>query len=242
MRVPVVRSVLLAFVALLSAAMPLSAQSKDWVYIEARALPPGCGDPLGCVRKARPVLRNLMRVTREERETLLRVVNQISMIRGISDQDLPETDFADVIPQLHNVDVADRLAPPVNHPGVYFDSAKLDADPKFVGFSAFVRKELTAAGLRFLTKEQMEATPGRPTLSIRYTERRESAGCIIPYAISFSVNEEYVMVRNPSLKKTTAIWSASARENLAIAHFTAMDALNEGVAKLAADFRTANKS
>ncbi|KAJ56059.1 hypothetical protein ACMU_09885 [Actibacterium mucosum KCTC 23349] len=231
-----------AIAVVLGLAGPLAAQSKEWIYVEARTLPTGCSDPLSCLDQARPILRNLMRITKDERATLLRVVNTISSIRGITDADIQPNDVMAMVPQLHKLPVADRLAPLVNHPGVYFDSSALDADPDLAGFSAFVRRELSAAGLTFLTKEQMEATPGRPTLTVRYSERRESAGCIIPYAISFAINEEYVMVRNPNLKKTTAIWSAATRENLAIAHFTAMDALKEGVEKLAADFRDANST
>ena len=93
-----------------------------------------------------------------------------------------------------------------------------------------------------LTKEEMEMTPGRPTLTVNFSPRRESEGCIIPYSVSMAIKEEVVMVRDTTIKLSGNAWAGSVRENLANRNFTPTSALNEVLQKLEKDFTAANSS
>jgi hypothetical protein len=126
-----------------------------------------------------------------------------------------------------------------DHPGVYFDSATLDSVPESEGFSEFLRTQLTAAGVRFLTKDEWLQMPGKPKLTVRYSRHRESEGCIIPFSVHLSITEEAVLVRAPDLKATSTIWSATVRENLANRNYRPTSAIRELVDKFLRDWTNA---
>ena len=136
--------------------------------------------------------------------------------------------------------MAEKLAPLVNHPGVHFDSTALDADPLTAGFAGHIRTSLSQAGVRFLSKEEMEATPGRPRLSIRFQPRSESEGCIMPFSVSLSVSEETVMARNPAIKLSGTAFAATAKENLANRNYSPESALHEVVTQFVESWQAAN--
>lgn len=230
-------------VALLSVLLPLPALAQNWVVIEARDLPGECLQPLTCVAQSEFALRSILNLGHDERSIFLSTINSIATIRGLPEEDasppvnmsLPELSAA-----LHPLPKAEKLLPLVDHPGVYFDSTKLDETESTIDFSAQVRARLTEVGVRFLTKEEMEATPGRPTLVVSYAVRKESAGCIIPFGVSMSINEETAMVRNPTIKLSGRAWSRQQKENLANNNYTPTDALTEVLDAFVADWTEAN--
>ena len=94
----------------------------------------------------------------------------------------------------------------------------------------------------FLSKEEWQATPGRPQLKVRYSARKESEGCIIPFSVSISVIEEAVLVRDADLKVSATVWAKTVRQNLANRNYTIQSALREAVEQFNADWRSANAS
>ncbi len=230
-------SLIMLFIAL---ANPVAAQ--DWMLVETHSIPGQCRQPATCMNQAELLQRNILFVPIEEQLALLQFLNQISAIRGVEagPEGHASISYEDITTQLHSLPKGEKLAALVNHPGVYFDSEKLDADSVTASFATYVRTHLTQAGLKFLTKEEMENTPGRPTLSIRFTPRTESAGCIIPFSLSMSISEETVMVRNPGIKSSGSAWAGSAKENLANSNYTPESALKEVVEKFKKDWEAAN--
>ena len=107
-------------------------------------------------------------------------------------------------------------------------------------FVLHVQDMLKELGIKELTKEEIAKVPGSATLNVRFSAQKESAGCITPFSVSFSVTEEVVMVRNPSVKLKTSIWSASSKENLANRNYKPFNALEDAVAKFVTDYRGAN--
>lgn len=219
-----------------------SAAAQDWLLVETHNIPGQCRHPVSCMNQADLLQRNILYVPIEEQLALLQFLNQISAIRGVESgpEGHASISYEDITAQLHTVPKGERLAALINHPGAYFDSEKLDANPATASFATYVRTHLTQAGFKFLTKEEMEETPGRPTLSIRFTPRTESAGCIIPFSLSMSISEETVMVRNPGVKTSGSAWAGSAKENLANANYTPESALKEVVEKFKKDWAEAN--
>jgi len=218
--------------------------AQDWLFVETHSIPGQCSQPVSCLNKADLLQRNILFVPIEEQLALLQFLNQISAIRGV-DTGLDghaTVSYNDITAQLHSVPPGEKLAALIKHPGVYFDSEKLDADPATASFATYVRTHLTQLGVRFLTEEERDETPGRPTLSVRFTARTESAGCIIPFSLSMSISEETVMVRNPGIKTSGSAWAGSAKENLANANYTPESALKEVVEKFKKDWETANPS
>lgn len=232
----------LVFAILLWGATATQAKAQGWILLEARDVPDQCTRPVSCIDRSTLVMRNLLNMTSADRNVLLQTLNQMSTIRGLP-EDLgnsavivPES----MIPVLHPLPKAEQLAPLMGHPGVYFDPKSLDANEATAGFSGMIISQLSAAGVRFLSQEERENTPGRPTLSVRFSARTESAGCIIPFSVSMSITEETVMVRNPALKMSGAAWSRTVRQNLANLNYTPTNALNEAIVAFIKDWKAAN--
>lgn len=226
----------------LLSALPQMAPAQHWLLIETRDLPGQCSRPLSCIDRSTLALRNLVAVSAGERDMLLRTLNGLSTIRGLPEETtnqsmiLPET----MIATLHPLPKAANLDALIGHPGVFFDPTTLDADEATAGFSAFVISQLTAAGVPLLSQDEMDNTPGRPQLSVRFSPRTESAGCIIPFSVSMAVSEETVMVRNPTLKTSGSAWSGLVKENLANRNYSPMSALQELVTAFVTDWKSAN--
>ncbi|MEM7440730.1 MAG: hypothetical protein AAF393_14105 [Pseudomonadota bacterium] len=219
---------------------PQDLRAETWLLVEARTLPGGCNHPVHCIDRSALMFRNMLSLTPQNKERFRQLINSMATIRGVPDTAVAPLAVAMAAPGFHAAPVAEKLQPLVNHPGVYFDSTKLDKKEDVAGFSNFVRAELKRLRLRELTEEEWQKTPGRPVLSVSYSPRRDTAGCIIPYSVSFSIKEEVVLTRDPSVKITAVVWSAFSKENLAIAHFTHLDALRDLMEKFSKDYGIAN--
>jgi len=232
----------LARLCILSALTVGPAAAQSWLLVEVRDLPGQCTRPISCMGQSELALRNLIHLHREDRNSFLQLLNSAASIRGLSEEDqtVSNIDAESMIAALHPIPKAQKLTPLINHPGVFFDPTALDAEEATNNFSPYIREQLNNAGVRFLTKEEWENTPGRPTLSVRYSKRTESAGCIIPFSVSLSISEETVMVRNPSLKVNGSTWSGQSKENLANLNFTPMSALVQVVENFVKDWTSQN--
>lgn len=232
--------VLIAFVIGL---LPKLAEANpvDWVMIETRLVPQTCSKPLECMPKSSLVLRNMAFLEPTETRELTLFLNRIATIRGISDVMIDSLNYsqAPLVERFHKVALSEKSAFLRHHPGVYFESTKLDETPETEAFSDYVRTNLLAAGVPLLSKEEHDKTPGRPKLTIRYSKHRESAGCIIPFSLTLSITEEVVLVRSPGLKTTTTIWSGTVRENLANRNYSLTSGIRELVDKFLEDWRAA---
>lgn len=225
------------------ALLPKPVTAQDWLLVEVRDIPAQCQQPLTCIDKGQLAIRNMLSVRRSDRNLLLDTLNRLAIIRGIPEDIVPPQSVmgaADMTPILQTLPMAETLAPLVNHPGVFFDSTDLDATAQTANFSLIVREALASAGVHLLTEQELEVTPGRPTLSVSFRPRTESAGCIIPFHVSMAISEETVLVRNPDIKMVNRVWSGIARENLANMNYTPLSSLLEVVDKFIQDWKTAN--
>ena len=210
---------------------------ERWMLVEARVLPVGCTGLHDCFDNTNPLFRTLMALDDAEREQFAAIIN------GMSDHlDVPEIPGAEPLgaEALHALDGADKPQALLNHPGVYFDASGLASNPLTASLSDVVEETLATIGLPRLTEAERDATPGRPTLKIRFSAHREAGGCVYPFQFFLAIEEEVVLVRDTGLKYTTSIWSSSAREDLAILNFSPRDAIASAMDKLANDYLTAN--
>ena len=218
------------------------AQAQNWLQIEARDIPAACTRPASCTDRSELALRSILNISQTERNVLLQTINRMATVRGLPDDFqrqsviVPES----MIEIIHPMPAAAPLSLLANHPGVFFDSVALDKNEETAGFGPYIREHLSAAGVRFLTEEELERTPGRPRLTVRLTPRSESEGCIIPFSVSMSISEEAVMVRNPSLKVSANAWSKVAKENLANKNYTPMSSLSQVVEQFVTDWISQN--
>jgi hypothetical protein len=221
--------------------LPRMALAEDWLLVETRKVPDTCAHPLICLPKSVVASRHLMKLTRKNQTSFFDFLKSVASISGIPNSAMAGVHKPDPA-VLHTLELAPKLRPLVDHPGVYFDSTKLDQTETTQEFSALLRQRLEALGLKFLTKAEWEATPGRPTLSVRYTARLDSAGCIVPFSLSMTIKEDVVLVRDPSQKISATIWHYSRRQNLANTNYGPTNSLWEIVEKFEADWRKANKA
>ncbi|MEO1552177.1 MAG: hypothetical protein AAFR93_17430, partial [Pseudomonadota bacterium] len=232
----------LAFLMVLAASLAPLARADGhaplhWLLIEAQLLPEDCEAPQACLGDAVHLLRNYLALTPDQVVYLTTLIDSHSTIREQGRTGAPPIDATganiDLILALHDHPMADKTLLLRKHPGVFFDRTKLDAQEHTAGFADYVLEHLDKIGLKVLSEEELELTPGRPSLAMRVSQGSESAGCRVPFSVSISITEEVVMVRNPSQKMTAGIFATSARENLANTNHTLRHALEEAVDKLA---------
>lgn len=224
---------------ILSLMVPRLTAANDWLLVETRKVPDSCAHPLICLPKSELASRHLLKLTRKNQSSFFGFLKSVASISGIPNAALVGLHPPDP-KALHQLELAPKLRPLVDHPGVYFESAKLDGTDTTAEFSNHIRQRLSALGLRFLTKEEWENTPGKPTLSVRFSARLESAGCIVPFSLSMTLKEEVVLVRDPSQKISATVWSYSRRQNLANTNYGPTNSLWEIVEKFETDWRKAN--
>ena len=221
--------------------LPQTAASEEWLLVETRHVPNDCAHPLICLPKSEVAGRHLINMSQKGRRSFFEFLNTVSSVAGIPDSAITGLHPPDAT-ALHDLEISPKLRPLINHPGVYFDSTALDDGEFTSDFSTAVRGRLEALGLRLLTKEEWQQTPGRPTLSIRFTARLESAGCIVPFAVYMTLKEEVVLVRDPTQKITATIWSGSRRQNLASVNYGPNNAIREVLERFETDWRKANRA
>ena len=218
------------------------AQTQDWVFVEMRRLPSQCSEPIDCIGRSNLLIRNFIAMQPNLRADLALQLNAMAAVRGIPDAAVENLYMS--LPRLserfHSQPDPARYAALVDHPGVYFDPASLDDRTETREFSQYVRTELEAIGVRFLTEDELEQTPGRPTLSVRFTPRRESEGCIHPFYLSMAIREEVVLARDPSIRVATSVWSGSVRQDLTSVNFVPESALRQVVSQFVADWQAAH--
>jgi len=216
------------------------ARADSLLLVDVHQMPLDCLTPKECIEQAEPLMTNILSLSRDETSALTRVLNSSAVVRGLHPSATSGLCRAKIPKELHELPKSDRPAALVNHPGVYFDSARLDGTDATADFAGKVRDTLKRIGLKIWPKEGGEATPGRPTLSVSYSARKESEGCIIPFSVAISIKEEVVLVRDLTLKTSATVWAASARQNLANLNYTHQSALNELLEKFVKDYQKAN--
>lgn len=219
------------------------ADAQSNIVIEVRRLPMACSQPLQCLPDSRLLLRNIASLNQSETRDVLSFLNRISAIRGLSDRDVDPLktskppDFA----KLHLISKSEKVDLLKAHPGVFFDTSVLDKNAVTYDFADYVQTQLSAIGVNFLTEDELEVTPGRPRLTVRFSPQRESEGCIIPFSVYMSITEETVLVRDAELKVEATIWSSTTRQNLANRNYTQTSALRETVEKFTVDWKAAHQ-
>lgn len=221
---------------------PQMALSETWLLVEVRAMPQGCSNPMRCLHKTTVLVRNFLSLTHADKQKFARRLNSMAVVRALPDSVMEKAlgHTAEKEPDLHDLPVSPKAEIFRGHPGVYFDTTALDKDAEIAKFSAYVRKEFDRIGLRLLTEAERDATPGRPTLALRFQKHSESEGCIIPFAVSLSLTEEVIVARAPDVKIAVTVWSGRVAQNLANLHYTPESALRDMIDKLVADYQSVN--
>ncbi|MEM8980940.1 MAG: hypothetical protein AAGD04_15755 [Pseudomonadota bacterium] len=101
----------------------------------------------------------------------------------------------------------------------------------------FMRKALAKAGIPLLTREQMEETPGRPQLTVRFSP--EVQGCR-PWSVSLSVKQTMVLTRDTRMMLEGTTWSASQRQSEEDVDFGPLDAAETAILAFVEAYRQAN--
>jgi len=102
---------------------------------------------------------------------------------------------------------------------------------------AFMRSALLNAGIPVLTREQLDVTPGRPQLTIRFSP--EVQGCR-PWSVSLSVKQTMVLTRDTSLMIEGTTWAASQRQSEEDVDFGPEEAMQTALLAFIEAFQQAN--
>lgn len=129
-------------------------------------------------------------------------------------------------------------------PGVYFDLTKLKAPEGFVGafgknLDVAFRGRFKRAGIRLLTKEQVEATPGQPVMNVYFSHTNPKTGCW--YSVFASLTQTALLTRNPLVKFKAGTWSTSSGVKTVSEGGTEYDAILWVADKFVRDYLVANE-
>ncbi len=138
--------------------------------------------------------------------------------------------------------LADKVATLGGLNGVFVDFRAVRGPRTFTGnfgetVHSYVISQLQQAGIPLLTKEEVETTPGKPTLTLRYSV--EVVGCK-PWSVSLGLTQLVVLTRDTSIMLNTTTWSGSARQSESDIEYGAMEALRDVVAAFTEDYAKAN--
>jgi hypothetical protein len=150
-------------------------------------------------------------------------------------------------PQMRMVDtlgmeLADKIATLRGLDGVFVDFRAVRGPRTFTRdfgseVHGYVVKALQNAGVPLLTKDEVDVTPGRPTLTLRYSV--EVVGCK-PWSLSLGLKQTSVLARDLSIMLEGTTWSSSARQSEEDVNFGALEALQKIVSAFASDYAKAN--
>jgi len=129
-------------------------------------------------------------------------------------------------------------------PGVHFDLTGLKSPEGFVG--AFGKNLQVAfegrfrrAGIRLLSKEEVEVAPGQPVMNIYFSHTNPKTGCW--YSVFASLSQTAVLTRDPLVKFRAGTWSASSGVKTVGEGGTEYDAILWIAEKFVEDFQRASE-
>lgn len=141
-----------------------------------------------------------------------------------------------------NLEIADKLTTLSGLNGVFLDFRAARGPRTFArDFGAEVHgyavNALLEAGIPLLTKEELQTTPGRPTLTLRYSA--EISGCR-PWSVSLSLKQRSALTRDLTIILEGTTWSSAARQSEDDVDFGVLDAFRQVIAAFTSDYAKAN--
>ncbi|MEM8775786.1 MAG: hypothetical protein AAGF53_12185 [Pseudomonadota bacterium] len=213
------------------------AGAKETFLVELRKVDSSCGNSLTCINGSKPVLRNIISLVQADQWALMEFFGRVTSAR-----DVPEhsSSVEYLTNRFDGQETFEKVSGLKGLKALHVDLSKLKGDQHGGALSESVRKMLKEAGIREVSKKDLDGIPGRPVLSVSYSARKGTEGCIIPFSVQMKITEEVVLVRDSTVKIPVDIWSAFLRENLAISEFTPDAALKNGTQRFLKDYRKAN--
>ena len=218
------------------------AAAEETLLIDLYQLPDNCTTNSSCLNDGAPIMTSILQMRRDQALQFTEAIESNSLLSGVSQGAADVMCRRNLRPNSLTLDAASDREILADHPGVYFDSAKVDTIEEVNGFSDQVREVLKRVGLKMLSKEEWDRTPGRPTLTLTYSPGRENAGCIIPFYVSLTLKEEVLLARDLSLKVSTPVWSKTVRQNLTSRYFSPQSAISDLLDTFESAFLKANPS
>jgi hypothetical protein len=155
-----------------------------------------------------------------------------------AEQEHPEIGMVDTL----GMEVADKITTLRGLDGVFVDFRAVRGPRTFTrDFGAevhsYVVKALQNADITLLSKDEVDVSPGRPTLTLRYSV--EVVGCK-PWSLSLGLKQTSVLSRDLSIMLEGTTWSSSARQSEENVEFGALEALQKIVTAFTTDYAKAN--
>lgn len=140
-------------------------------------------------------------------------------------------------------ELSEKLAALRDLPGIYFSVRNLKAPAYYDGpfgdqLQALMERKFRKAGIRVLSKKQMENTPGQPRLNIYFSNTNPETGCW--FSIFASLSQTVLLTRNHTVKLRAGTWGMSGGYAKDAPGRSEFDAIIMVVDRLIADYWKAN--
>jgi len=127
--------------------------------------------------------------------------------------------------------------------GVYVALQTLKAPPGYEGpfgeqIQSEVVRKFAAAGIRILTEEERDQTPGKPHLNLYFSHTNPNTGCW--FSVFSSLTQTALLTRNHTTKFKTGTWGFSGGYSADDPERAEYDAILLVIDKFIADYTTAN--
>lgn len=108
-------------------------------------------------------------------------------------------------------EMSEKLEPLRGLQGVHFDMTKLKSPMGYAGeFGPDVHNHMVTkfvdAGIPYLTKDEMDLTPGKPHLNIFFSNTNPDNGCT--FSVFASLSQTMLLTRNHTIKVKSGTWGS----------------------------------
>ncbi|MDD9978884.1 MAG: hypothetical protein OXQ30_14315, partial [Boseongicola sp.] len=134
--------------------LAVPAKSDVLVMLEARQLPFNCTEIGSCISTSTVLLRNIVDMDLNDATRLTQLLGQMEGASAVPDSDLVTMCVQAILPSMEDVPLSTKPELLAGHPGVFLDSASLDATEGMQGYSQYLQNRLLEAGVRILSKEE----------------------------------------------------------------------------------------
>ncbi|GLQ35760.1 hypothetical protein GCM10007939_20430 [Amylibacter marinus] len=129
--------------------------------------------------------------------------------------------------------------------GVYINVEGLKGPANFEGpfgpkVQATIARKFRENGIKLLTEEEMEQTPGKPHMNIYFSNTNPDTGCW--FSVFSSVSQTMLLTRNHTIKVKAGSWGFSGGYSADHPDRAEFDAIMLVVDRFISDFKTANST
>jgi len=225
-------------------------QNRSWVVLERRTLDlASCAPNTDCSHKSTYTTKFIEDLSPEQTDAMLNSIERLAKAQGHSTDHPEAPQFCSANPRTLTQDIAEGMR--VNDKsfalkglqGVFFNVTGMTGPPNYEGrfgleLQAIMQKKFQRAGLKVLTEDEMENTPGKPVFNVYFSNSNPNTGCT--YKLFAGLRQTMLLTRNLDIKLKVGTWGSVGGYSADYPGASELDAIIRVVDKFLDDYKHAN--